>query len=880
MPSLSFAATKALSAFYDVNTKKVKFVCKLLIAGALSSQTKALTFFTKVGKEIVYSEVNSFDLQALITDKVDQKSIVYEMPVIANPPADLLFWVTEQTTDNEDIDLETDEPLKDSVIRLFAKPSRPVETIIINKDIITGSTDGTLKITGVLKFLLPPFDGGIALKRLNYNIIAGNKRFATNNYDLTDTDLRNGYVTRDLLVDNLKDGTALSVTFTVDNDGGEQSALSPALNITVTTKPIKPTFEVKSGVIDEDETVIPIKAVVDVNSGIWTTLHILEKLTSGANAGQYSVLKSVPRDTEKMDDQMKDNGFVAYNFTKLDSTVAIKPLTKYELYIALGTSVFAANGKASQSDISERKIAVSGLRKQNFLSKITSTSSGDGDAAKHTFSNEITGFTVPDGPDNGVPLQFGFAANLLQNGNKVDSKVFTVSSSDAVKNKVTPSFDLSSSLVLPADRFIITYEVLTHLTDSNAMFLTPNRTLHNKPALLIGQGTSKSVVSKPKVSQVDTSVRTKSVDDIKSAGGIRKLLVDFAIPKRTDEGLCQIKQIKVQVSEDPNVAPANLYALGSLSTDSKLPRTTETVDVSADGKNIAETIILTKHRKVTNAGVDSWVPDDIPSNTPVFIKVVAVVGWLGSEGQTFELPATIFDHRTDKVDSIPAIAALTLKQVNSNGVKVIFNKLTDSQSWAGDIGQGNLLYKAVSTLLTLHDELGREIATKIIPYESLGPAQLSHVFDVPDTQLDQFVTCTAIGKYRNTDGVVTVTDRSNSPETFLAKKLVFKSIQTIETPNKLKMVVALDFGRQASSEVSVKAVIPYIVNTGTAQSPVYENRSIADFVYNESEDRFIAEVTKQEDPQLVKYGAKALYYIFASGLNGILAATPYPAGKQ
>ena len=624
---------------------------------------------------------------------------------------------------------------------------------------------------------------------------------------------------------------------------------------------------------------IPIKFKVDIFANNWTYLHICQ--VDPNDATKFIAVKSLQRDSEKMDDQMNAKNFVEYKFKNTTSggvDTPLTPLTKYELFCCVGNASFDSNGKAVQSLLSDKATAVTALKKYDFLSTVTSTytAPSGNDEGYHRFTNTITGFTAP--------VALGFAAFLLQNGNEIASKTVSVSTG---ATSVVASFDVVESLVKPTDNFKINFVVKTHLTDAISLYLKPNTTLNGRSALIVAARESDVVVSKPKTSDVGTALLIKSVDDIKATSGVRKLLIDLGLLRRTDLDPYQIKQLEIEVSENQDFAQP--YFIDANKATKLI------VAVSANNRNLAETIILTKYIITTAAQAQvgtaaigtvgnanyvaasanyqaavSEVVDavDISSSLVLYIRARHVVYWKGSGNNTLNLPWVYIDFKTSEIDSIPALADPTIKQINTNNVKVDFDRAVDA-TWTGAIADGDTSFKPVSTLLTLNDELGRELATKIIIYDALAPAKLSHIFDVAESQLDQFVSVSTVVKYRNAKGIVTLSDKSQCAELFLAKKLMFKSIQTVETADKIKMIVAIEFGRQLISDIKVQAVLPHKDSNNTLQT-------IALLSWVDSDKRFVFEGTKQEDLQNTKYGKLAKYYVFASDSTGNLVGTGHP----
>ena len=875
--SPSFAAALALSAFFDTNVQKVKFIVKLLNAGVISGSTKALSFFVKVDDNLIEKELNSIDLLSLVTDK-DQTSIAFELAVVAKAPVDLVYWAIEQTTSGEDIDVSLVDAA--ACIKIFGKPGPLFIPEISNKALIDGTNANTVKLTAALKFILPDNNGGIDLRSYSYSVICGNVRTAVNNTPITAADIKNKYVIANLAQDNLKDGTAVAIAYAVDNLGGEQSFLSPALKVIATTKPGKCTFELESGKIDDVANVyIPIKFKVDIFANNWTYLHICQ--VDPNDATKFIAVKSLQRDSEKMDDQMNAKNFVEYKFKNTTSggvDTPLTPLTKYELFCCVGNAQFDTNGKAVQSLLSDKATAVTALKKYDFLSTVTSTYTAPSGNTEgyHTFTNTITGFTAP--------VALGFAAFLLQNDREIASKTVSVSTG---ATSVVAAFDVVESLVKPTDNFKINFVVKTHLTDAISLYLKPNTTLNGRSALIVAARESDVVVSKPKTSDVGTALLIKSVDDIKATSGVRKLLIDLGLLRRTDLDPYQIKQLEIEVSENQDFAQP--YFIDANKATKLI------VAVSANNRNLAETIILTKYIITTAAQAQVGTPAsgtfgqpgyvaasanyqaavsevvdavDISSSLVLYIRARHVVYWKGSGNNTLDLPWVYIDFKTSEIDSIPALADPTIKQINTNNVKVDFDRAVDA-TWTGAIADGDTSFKPVSTLLTLNDELGRELATKIIIYDALAPAKLSHIFDVAESQLDQFVSVSTVVKYRNAKGIVTLSDKSQCAELFLAKKLMFKSIQTVETADKIKMIVAIEFGRQLSGDIKVQAVLPHKDSNNVLQT-------IALLSWVDSDKRFVFEGTKQEDLQNTKYGKLAKYYVFASDSTGNLVGTGHP----
>lgn len=883
--SPSFAAALALSAFFDTNVQKVKFIVKLLNAGVISGSTKALSFFVKVDDTLIEKELNSIDLLSLVTDK-DQTSIAFELAVVAKAPVDLVYWAIEQTTSGEDIDVSLVDAA--ACIKIFGKPGPLFIPEISNKALIDGTNANTVKLTAALKFILPDNNGGIDLRSYSYSVICGNVRTAVNNTPITAADIKNKYVIANLAQDNLKDGTAVAIAYAVDNLGGEQSFLSPVLKVIATTKPGKCTFELESGKIDDVANVyIPIKFKVDIFANNWTYLHICQ--VDPNDATKFIAVKSLQRDSEKMDDQMNAKNFVEYKFKNTTSggvDTPLTPLTKYELFCCVGNASFDSNGKAVQSLLSDKATAVTALKKYDFLSTVTSTYTAPSGNTEgyHTFTNTITGFTAP--------VALGFAAFLLQNGNEIASKTVSVSTG---ATSVVAAFDVVESLVKPTDNFKINFVVKTHLTDAISVYLKPNTTLNGRNALIVAARESDIVVPKPKTSDVGTALLIKSVDDIKATSGVRKLLIDLGLLRRTDLDPYQIKQLEIEVSENQDFAQP--YFIDANKATKLI------VAVSANNRNLAETIILTKYIITTPAQAQVGTPAkaavgqpgdpnyqaavaastnpayqaavsevvdavDISASLVLYIRARHVVYWKGSGNNTLNLPWVYIDYKTSEIDSIPALAIPIIKQINSNNVKVEFDRAVDA-TWTGAIADGDTSFKPVSTLLTLNDELGRELATKIIIYDALAPAKLSHIFDVAESQLDQFVSVSTVVKYRNAKGIVTLSDKSQCAELFLAKKLMFKSIQTVETADKIKMIVAIEFGRQLISDIKVQAVLPH-----KDSNNVLQTIALLDWVA--SEKRFVFEGTKQEDLQNTKYGKLAKYYVFASDSTGNLVGTGHP----
>ena len=254
--------------------------------------------------------------------------------------------------------------------------------------------------------------------------------------------------------------------------------------------------------------------------------------------------------------------------------------------------------------------------------------------------------------------------------------------------------------------------------------------------------------------------------------------------------------------------------------------------------------------------------------TKYWLRVATNHTYIGGGANVVQRPWVVYEYKTEAEDSVPAPADLTAVQNDTKTLKVTYAK-AESIVWDELRADGFPYLEPKTYQFRLLNEIGQVLQTKTIPHLESSLSLLSFNFDLQDSILDQYCRVTQTVNYGNINGVSFNSDENPGVEVWLAARLVIKSVQIVESAGKFKMIVEIYQGRSDPSTTQAQAVIPYVSNT--------VDSFIANLSYDSTLKKFVTvELVKQSDPQLIKYGAAAKYFIFATGANGQMVSTVYP----
>lgn len=842
----TFAAAAALSALFNPSTGTVDFKVVLRTAAIIAADTKAISFFVNIANDIIEAEVSAAELQALITAD-DQAAIIYKLKVSPIPPVALVCYAVEQSTSGADTDLPLDAAFVGGLIKLTAKPPQPRQPEVNNlvKVVAASGAANKLDITADVKLFVSENFGGADPSTYNVQVINGNV-VSRSSAAIQKTDIDNGYVLYQLALTDVKSEDRILISHNNDNTSGDQSLLSRAAVIIASLKPEMASFTAESGKLDDAVTVyIPLKIKYNVADNIFDRVNVLFKGVNGWAVADYFLR------TTDTDNEMLANGFVEFKLirTAAGNNNPIAAFAKLELAISLSKGVWSSNDKATQSKQSVSKFVVAGAKKFAVTHTSTSAYTAQTDDAsilpKHTFTKT---YTFP-----AAPAQIVLVASLLQNGVQVDAKTIVIAAA-AVTASV--SFDRLASLVKKDDKFMIVGQIKTAIDDANAQFLQANATLGGKAALFLAERVeSRELVPQPLPQDMQTALILKEADDFLS-NNVTRLFTRFELNQASNQEPYKVASYDVELSIDNFVNLLPLQANGST-------RITTVVD-AIDDKKLDEVLVLTRYAA---GNATSLTPKQL-----MFIRYRTNHTWVGGGNSTVARDWIVYQYTVSEEAQTPAPVINTVTQVKADQLKINFAN-GDKVQWSGAATNGVMTtYQPTLTEFTLLDEFGRFIKTHIVNHEGNYAANVDTIISLGPEMLDQYVRVKAVRKYVNPlNGSSIVSDIVLFAEVFVAKKLAIRSIQVVESSNKLKLIADIDFGRTLSSEVTVKAVLPFKDANGVDQ---FVTGAIS---YDAVEKRHIIELDKQLDPQGSKYGTALKIYLFASGTFGQLVSSVFPS---
>ena len=867
----SFIAANALTPIYDSVASAVIFRLALDVAGTIdAAKTASVTFFIQDGDDVIEKEFFYTELLTLISS--NDSSLVYSFPVSVTGKL-LLVWGVETNSVGDD----TTIPINgDGNIPIVSKPDSPIVELLTKVISVATDVQANVSFAGtIVKIYLSATDGGAPLQNLNVLIttrctgVASTKNLVE--VLIVQDNIDAGFIEYTLpsFVHSLPEGTKLAIFASVDN-GSQQSKLSHPLILVATLKPSMPSLEeVLSGMLDGDAPYFPLKMKVDSILNDWTKLNILVKDSDG----DWILGKELTR-TDDMETEMATNGFIRYDFA-----ISLSPFTKYELALCTSTVTFNADGSSSQSKISPSKKGVTGAAKLNLVSDglfSAYTAAASGVAAKQIFSHSCT--------FDAQQFDMYLSVNLHQKGVQIDTKQVVITAG-AVDNTV--SFDRLASLVDPSDKFKVIVIVNYRLPSESIGYLNSDGVLSGRPTLKLFTLESKEVVPEPLPADLKTVINFIAVDDIKTSGGLRNLLVE--LQTENDNAVNHpFVRCEIEVATDSAFsAKLPLTAAGATSKSLSL------VGDSIDGLNIISAYYLVaavgtaataNYVAATGTfGQPGYIPEqgtaasadyvaahydqtNIASNTDHYIHVRIVKSWLGAgAGDEVIQDWVVYNYITQEVDSIPAPVTCTIAQKKINFVEVTFDKADEQVTWTGDelIGTKQI-FKPVLYMFTLFDETNRVMQTKNIPFDKLSKASMKYSFDLDDHKLDQFVRVTHVISYKNEDNKIILSDMIASNDLFLDKPLVIKSIKAVETLTIVKVEVEVDFGRTDETDIEVKLIIPFVESGAEKYITSALTRNALTKLYESGP------LTKQADPQRTKYGESLVIYAIATGPFGTI----------
>ena len=841
MPTYADAA--ALSALFNPSTGTVDFKVVLRTAGTIAVDTRAISFFVNMANDIIEAELSAAELQALITAD-DQAAIIYKLKVSPIPPIALVCYAVEQSTSGTDFDLPLDAAFA-GLIKLTAKPSQPRQPEVNNlvKVVAVSGAANKLDITADVKLFLSANFGGADASTYNVQVINGNAPTRSSG-SIQTADIANGYVLFPLSLSDVKSEDRILISHNNDNASGDQSRLSLAAIIIASLKPDQASFTAESGKLDDVANVyIPLKIKYNVADNIFDRVNVLRK------AGTWAVADYFLRTTDT-DNEMLANGFVEFKVIRTAAgSNPIGAFAKLELAISLSKGAWSSTDKATQSKQSESIFAVAGAKKFAVTHTSTSTytaQTADASVApKHTFAKT---YTFP-----AAPAQIVLVASLLQNGVQVDAKTIVIA---AAATSSAISFDRLASLVKKDDKFRIVGQIKTAIEDANAQFLPANTTLGGKAALCLAERVeSKELVAQPLPDDMKTALDLKEADDFLSSG-VRRLFTRFELNQASNQDPYNVASYDVEMALD-----ATFNTLLQLASDAST-RINILVD-STDGKKLDESLVLTRF---AGGAATSLTPKQL-----MFIRYRTNHTWIGGGTSVVSRPWVVYQYIVSEEDQTAAPVINNVKQENVDQLKVSFVNGAAVQ-FIG-VATNGVLTKCLPTLtkFVLLDEIGRILKTHIVNHEGNYAADVDTRISLGPEMLDQYVRVKAVRQYVNPlNGVSIESDTAIFAEVFVAKKLVIRSIQVVETALKIKLIADIDFGRTLSSEVTARAVLPW--KNGNTDEFITGNIS-----YDAVEKKHIIELDKQLDPQGSKYGPALKVYLFVSGAFGQLVSSVFPS---
>lgn len=853
----TFAAAECVKALYNSKDKSVDFTLLLANAGKIDVATKAVTFFVKVAEEFVEVELTAAEIQALITAN-DQTSIVFKMLVTLVPPVVIVYYVIHQTNSGADSILSMDSSNSGGLLKITAKPGLLRQPEISHKQIVVGAAVNSVDVSCEFRFHLPESNGGDDFKSYNRFLTIGDVVTPTFDLPITKDDIGRGYMNYKFDTSNVIDGKKILVAYSVDNASGDQSKLSHPAVILASIKPETPSFTAESGKMDDDAVYIPLKIKYDLASDVWNRVNIMTK------SGNTLALAAYFARTHDTDEEMEMNGFVEYKLLHSAAStttgtgavgspvvtiaaVALLAFAKHELVVVLSKDDYSATDKSNQSKPSDSKIVVAGIKKFVITHATSSTytaQSAFGTPSKHTITKALS-FNV-------TGFQVALVAKLLQNGQEVDAKDVLIGATATTCNII---FDRDASLVKLGDEFVIVSLIKVAVDDAKAEYLTPNATIGNKAALLlISNFRSESVVAQPQSNDLPTAMKVRAVNDI-VVSSKTQVLLEFELLKFAEEKPYKFSGFDVEVSEDNFDHLLDLAATGTSKT-----RLSVGVDGS-DDKKLDEVLFVQKF--VAGSAV-TFAP-----KTLLYIRFRSNHNWVGGNSAVVNRPWIVYQYIV-KEEAKPARPAThSISQEKVNILKVAFDN-DDAIDWSG-VSTNNVLsrFEPVSHQFSLINEIGHIIKTHTINHEQSIHPKLYTKIDVEDSELNQFVRVKHVIQYLNNNNVNIESDATFCAELFLAKKLNIRSIQVVESANKIKLLVDIDFGRLLYTAIDCKAVLPFKV--GGTNTWVTGSLS-----YSSDDKLFNVECDKQDDDQGSKYGHALKVFVFATGLNGQMATATYP----
>ena len=863
----TFAAADCVKALYNPKDKSVDFTLLLTTAGKIDAATKAVTFFLKVGEEFVEAELTAAEIQALITAG-DQEAIVFKMLVTLVPPVVIVYYAIHQTNAGADTILSMDSSNSGGILNITAKPGPLRQPEISHKLIAIAAASGALNSVDVsceFRFHLPASNGGAEFKSYNRVLTIGDVVTHTFDVAISAADIARGYMIYAFTSASVVDGKKILMAYSVDNASGDQSKLSHPAVILASIKPEKPSFTAESGKMDDAAAVyIPLKIKYDLASDVWNRVNIMTK------SGTTLALAAYFARTLDTDKEMETKGFFEYKLlhsaaatttgagTILDpvvpvAAVALLAFAKHELVVVLSKddySNYLTADKSTQSKPSDPKIVVAGIKKivlnHTTTSTYTAQSAFGAAGAKHTITKALT-FPAAAG-------QVALVAKLLQNGVEVDSKDVLIAANATTCNIV---FDRDASQVVFGDEFVIVTLVKVAIDDAKSEYLTPNTTLGDKAALLLVRDLrSEAVVAQPQPNDLPTAMKVRAVNDI-VVSSKTQLLLEFELLKSAEEKPYKFSGFDVEVSEIADFSV--LLYLAASSTRKSIG-----VDGS-DAKKLDEVLFVEKF--VSGAAV-TFAP-----KTLLYIRFRSNHNWVGGSSSVVNRPWIVYQYITKEEPKPAAPAAHSIVQEKVNILKVAYVKAAAIDYTGAATNSVQSKFQPVRHMFMLINENGNVIKTHIVNHEESIYTNLETRIGIEESELNQFVRVKHVVQYLNNNNVNIESDATFCAELFLAKKLYIRSIQVVETPLKIKLLVDIDFGRLLNTTIDCKAVLAHKVYANSAWVDTWVTSALS---YDSVEKLFFIEHDKQDDSQGSKYGAALKVFVFATGLNGQLATATYP----
>lgn len=846
---MTFDADAAVKAFYDPSLRSIIFSLLLDTPGAIGGDIKGATFGAKIGDRIEEHDLSAAELLALITAN-DQARITVKMPLADfSAPETIAFFVVVQALDGTDTRLSYDDSNPSGTIKVGRRPDTPRRAEVLQRLITLAAAANapanTVDVVGEVRLFLDGNNGGD--EYLQYNIIVTIGHIVDSSYNnaITAADIARGYIVYNLSQTTVPDGHKIMIAYALENRSNEQSKMSLPHIFTATIKPQKASFLAESGKMDDANFVyILLKIKYDLDSTVWNRVNIMSKAS-----GSWAVADYFAR-TEDTDKEMMLNGFVEYKLKQLVSGTDLSAFSKVELAIQLSNGTWSSTDKATQSERSEPRFAVSGAKKfivtHATTSAFTAQPSFGGAAAKHTITKTLT-FTAP-------PVQVVVLSRLLQNGVEVDAKSVIIATNNTT---ASVSFDRLASLVKTGDKFEIVSQAKVALENAIKEFLPSNTKIGEKAALLLAEFRSDSVLAQPDASELLSALIIRAVDDA-MVNSIRKVIVEFELTQLSNDKNYPFESIDLEVASDAGFVTLLQLTSGS-ATRLNIP-----ID-SNDPKKLDEVLVI---GKFVSGTATSFAP-----NTLLHIRYRSNHKWLGGGSSVVNRPWKVLQYVLGEEDQPNAPAALTAVQEKVNTLKFTFAKAVAIQHTSAATDGAASRFEPANHKFSLINEIGQVIRTLIVKHEESAFANVDARFTLEDSELDQFVRVKHLVQYLNSKNVSVESDATICAEIFVAKKLSVRSIQVVETSTKIKVLADIDSGRLSPADIAVKAVFPH-----RNSSDVDEMLSPA-FSFDALEKRWVTEHTKQPDPQGLKYGNALKVFLFASGSNGQLVNAEFPTRR-